>query len=107
MWGTRSSRRKEAIPHFFLISTIFKVYPPNFQGHFLNIDIFWRTAREIGMKTSHNGCLNPSACLLTIFLAIEELPLLLVGFACPQLYEALEIITPLDAMGYYIHAGYF
>jgi hypothetical protein len=24
-----------------------------------------------------------------------------------DMYEALEVITPLDAMGYYIHAGYF
>ena len=24
-----------------------------------------------------------------------------------DMYEALDIITPLDAMGYYIHAGYF
>jgi transposase len=24
-----------------------------------------------------------------------------------DMYEAMDIITPLDAMGYFIHAGYF
>ena len=24
-----------------------------------------------------------------------------------DLYEALDVITPLDALGYYVHAGYF